>query len=120
MRVLLFLISSLLIGCDSGGDLAKYKYHVKLTVVDVGACGGGEGFFSASRECAISAKDVHLNKHFGAVYGNAVPGMTVYKHCWILKRGEHQCFTTTTPYIRKTYHNTKEQAIEQRARGEDS
>lgn len=114
MKILVCLIIVLLMGCDGGGDLAKYKYHIKLTVVDVGACGGGEGFFSGSRGCAISAHDDNLNKHFVGVYGNAVAGMTVYKSCWVLKKGEHRCFRDTTTYIRKSYTKTQEQAVEQR------
>lgn len=67
-------------------------------VVDVGSCGGGEGFFSGNYECAVKVK-IQDEIEFINIYGQAIIGQPVYKHCWT-KEGNSKCYSTARKYIR--------------------
>lgn len=66
-----YLISNFESGC-----------HYKTTVIEVGQCGGGVGYFGGSRECSISYKFKGSSEvKFGNVYGGAMIGQTLFMSC---------------------------------------
>lgn len=93
-----------LVGC--GGDLADIKCHYKTTVIEVGECAGGDGFFDGNRECPVSYKQENSStKRFGKVYDGAMKGQTLYRHCWE-ENGSLSCFATQRTYLRDSYSDS--------------
>lgn len=91
-----------LVGC--GGDLANVKCHYKTTVIEVGKCAGGDGFFDGNRECPISYKQENSSaKRFGKVYNGAMSGQPLYRHCWKEDSGSLSCFATQNIRLRDSY-----------------
>lgn len=101
MKKHLFIILSSILLTACGGDLGNDKCHISYEVVEVGQCGGGEGFFSGNRECPIKIKKGNAVS-FSKVYDGAMTGQTVYKECWSEDDGRH-CFATTRTNLRNLY-----------------
>lgn len=77
MKKYIWLIAGLLIlGCS------KYENERTIhgVIVDVGSCGGGEGFFSGNYECKVAVM-VNGKKEYWNVYGRAIKGQTVSRKC---------------------------------------
>lgn len=100
------LILTLILSTSCGGDLGDDKYHISGVILDVGSCGGGEGFFSGNYECAVSVQTSSGVMYWDA-YGQQIKGRTIYKECWI-EEGSGYCFTTARNMYREMYKNTKQ------------
>ncbi len=106
-HILTLSVGIFLVGCR-GGDLAEHKCHYKTKVVEVGQCGGGEGFFDGNRECSISYTQEGVKGLFyGKVYGGAMKGQELFKLCWRNDK-DRGCFRTQRTVNRDSYSESCE------------
>jgi len=102
-KILIGLSVLFLIGC--GGDLASEKYvSESATVLSIGDCGGGDGFFAGNRTCAISVRWASGGVAYGQTWDRVMIGQKVYKECWV-DDGVRSCFLNFTTSPRKMYTN---------------
>lgn len=97
MRVVIFMlaISAVVIGYNF--DASREALHIEATVTNVGACGGGEGFFSESASCMTEVITSRGDVEFWRVRGHAIAGMPVVRKCWRIKgRSEFSCLELAT------------------------
>lgn len=77
------------------------KYVIQGAVMDVGNCGGGQGFFSETYTCSTKV-EVEKETEYWDVYGRVMKGQTVYKHCW-REETNYLCFRTASKVINKRW-----------------
>lgn len=96
--VILGMCLALLSGCSEKTD----KYVVAGVVNEVGSCGGNEGFFSGSYECAVSVT-TKRNIEYWTVYGKIMKGQTIYKHCWTDSDNQPWCSSVARTKIQNGF-----------------
>lgn len=86
-----------------GGDLGSRKHNISGVILDVGSCGGGEGFFGGNYTCSVKIMTRGRVEYWQA-YGQQIKGKTLYKECWMEGDGAH-CFVTASNRAREMYKN---------------
>lgn len=97
MRVFLFLLAICVVVFGLNFEASKEVFHIEATVTNVGACGGGEGFFAEPASCMTEVITSRGDVEFWPVRGRAVVGMPVVRDCWRFKgRTEFGCLELAT------------------------
>jgi hypothetical protein len=87
--ILMSFIVLAIFACSFDSDKRENIHTVTGVVIDVGTCGGGEGFFGGTYMCKVSVK-VNSRVEYWTVYGLMIKGQTVSRECYD-KKGKTWC-----------------------------